>query len=236
MCLESVTMTGPGVPEDVPVLTLASTSPRRRQLLTLIGWKFEVISADIDESSLQGETPADYVIRLAACKARACAEYFRGIGNHTVRLIVAADTAVVDGSNILGKPVDEAEAMYMLQRLRGRIHQVFTGIAILSCNEALLTDVCITEVPMRSFSEQEMGAYIASGDPMDKAGAYAIQHPLFRPVESLSGCYANVMGLPLCHLERALIKLGLQANVDVAQACQDYLGYQCQVAGLLSCC
>jgi len=227
-------MTGPSLPKGVPVLTLASTSPRRRQLLTLIGWNFEVISVDIDESSLQDETPSDYVIRLAACKARACAEQFRDTGNNTVRLIVSADTAVVDGGNILGKPEDETEAMYMLQRLRGRIHQVYTGIAVFSSSEALVTDVCVTDVPMRSYSEQEMSAYIASGDPLDKAGAYAIQHPLFRPVESLSGCYANVMGLPLCRLERAIMKLGLQANIDVAKACQDYLGYQCPVVGLLS--
>lgn len=222
------------LPEGVPILILASASPRRQQLMTLIGWEFKVISVDIDESPLQGESPSDYVIRLATCKAWACGEQFRVTGDHTGCLIVAADTAVVDGGHILGKPVNETEAMCMLQRLRGRIHQVYTGTAVLSSKKALLTDVCITDVPMRTYSEQEMSAYIASGDPLDKAGAYAIQHSLFHPVENLSGCYANVMGLPLCHIESALMKLGLQANKDVAQACQDYLGYCCPVADNLS--
>ena len=93
----------------------------------------------------------------------------------------------------------------MLRRLRSRTHQVYTGIAVMPLSDGnLLTDLCVTDVPMRAYSDEEIDAYVATGDPLDKAGAYAIQHPDFHPVESMSGCYASVMGLPLCHLTRTL--------------------------------
>ncbi len=208
------------------VLILASNSPRRRQLLALGNWMFNVIVADVDETPFPGEKPADYVRRLAEAKARAVVGLARP--NH---IIVAADTAVVDSDRILGKPADMAEAASMLKQLRGRIHQVHTGIAALRVSDGqLLTDLCVTDVPMRNYSDQEIESYVFSGDPLDKAGAYAIQHAGFKPVEELRGCYASVMGLPLCHLVRVMAKIGVYPSVNLPIACQTMLQYPCPVS------
>jgi len=207
------------------MLVLASNSPRRRELMALGGWMFTFVPAEIDERPLPGEQPKDYVLRLAVGKARATAS--RVPPDATV---IAADTTVVDEADILGKPVDAGEAEAMLRRLRGRVHQVYTALAVLRLADGvLLTDLCKTDVPMRDYTEEEMQAYIATGDPLDKAGAYAIQHDGFRPVESLWGCFANVVGLPLCHLARTLDKLGLLPETDLPQACQAALKYNCPV-------
>jgi MAF protein len=207
------------------MLILASNSPRRKQLLALGGWPFRVQAAEIDERPLPDEAPDDYVLRLAESKARAVASQVEADD-----VVIAADTTVADGMTILGKPADPRQAIEMLTRLRGRTHRVYTGIAVLRASHGLLlTDLGITEVPMREYSDEEMGAYVASGDPLDKAGAYAIQHTGFHPVETLSGCFANVMGLPLCHLTRTLRKLGIPSQPGVAQACQNELGYTCPV-------
>jgi MAF protein len=204
---------------------LASGSPRRRQLLTLGGWIFNILPAEIDETPLEGETPPDYVLRLAIAKAKAIAPQARA--GH---LILAADTTVADGNTILGKPVDAEEATQMLANLRGRSHQVFTAIAVLDPQpDTLLTDLAETEVPMRDYSDEEITDYIKTGDPFDKAGGYAIQHPGFNPVERLSGCYANVVGLPLCHLVRTLQKLEIKPQYDVPRACQKELDFHCPV-------
>lgn len=206
-------------------IALASNSPRRRQLLALADWNFIVSVADIDESVRENESPADYVLRLAETKARAIAH-----GMDADRIVLAADTTVVDGRDILGKPGDDAEAFDMLTRLRGRTHQVYTGIALLRAGDgSLLTDLCVTDVPMRNYSDEEIREYIASGDPFDKAGAYAIQHAEFHPVENLSGCFASVMGLPLCHVTRLLRKMNVNPNADVPAHCQKYLKYDCPV-------
>jgi septum formation protein len=204
-------------------LILASNSPRRRQLIRLTGWDFVVSIADVDESPRENESPADYVLRLATTKARA-------INAKTDDIILAADTTVVDGSEILGKPQDDAEAVAMLTRLRGRTHQVYTGIALLrGGDDSLQTDLCVTDVPMRDYSDEEIRAYVASGDPFDKAGAYAIQHPEFSPVINMSGCYASVMGLPLCHVVRLMRRMGVEPNSDVPVNCQKLLEYDCPV-------
>ncbi len=209
-----------------PVLVLASNSPRRRELLALGGWTFQVRPADVDESQLPGETPGDYVLRLARSKARACAA-----GARPGEVILAADTTVAVDGDILVKPKDATEAAEMLRRLRGRGHQVYTGLAVLQApGRDPLTDCCVTDVPMRNYSEAEIEAYVASGDPLDKAGAYAIQHPGFHPVEALAGCYASVMGLPLCHLVRTLGKLGIQPMADVPSGCQAALQYACPIS------
>jgi septum formation protein len=237
------------------MLILASNSPRRRQLLSLGSWPFSVLPAEIDESVHPGEAPDAYVTRLAQSKARAALAVLRQAALPEARgsvpqLIIAADTAVVDwtagepGTDenmargeptkgsfaILGKPVDFKDAERMLRRLRGRSHWVYTGLAALRLkDDRLLSEVCISEVPMRQYSDEEMLAYIASGDPMDKAGAYAIQHAGFKPVETLQGCYANVMGLPVCHLTRLLAEFGIPAQADVPRSCQQMLGYSCSV-------
>ncbi len=208
-----------------PVLILASASPRRWELLALGNWMFHPQPVEADETPLPGETPDAYVLRLAESKARLCAERA-----HPEQIILAADTAVVLDGALLGKPADMAEAADMLRRLRGRVHQVYTGLAVLRMSDGrLLTDLCVTEVPMRDYSDEEMNAYILSGDPLDKAGAYAIQHPTFRPVAEMRGCYASVMGLPLCHLVRTLRQLNIHPNADVPANCQVHLRYQCPI-------
>jgi MAF protein len=204
-------------------LILASNSPRRRQLIALAGWNFIVSVADVDESQFENETPADYVLRLAETKART-------IKADANTFILAADTTVVDGQEILGKPRDDAEAIAMLTQLRGRTHQVYTGVALLrKSDNHLLTDLCVTDVPMRDYFDEEIRAYVATGDPLDKAGAYAIQHAGFRPVASMKGCYASVMGLPLCHVVRLMRQMGIQPIADVPLNCQKLLEYDCPV-------
>jgi septum formation protein len=225
------------------LLVLASTSPRRRELLKLGGWRFETRPADVDESQQPGEAPGAYVLRLAESKARTCAE-----SAQADQIILAADTAVVDGEAtrqlpkpllgespaILGKPKDKAGAVEMLKALRGRSHQVYTGIAVLRLTDGrLVTDLCITEVPMRDYRDDEIEAYVATGDPLDKAGAYAIQHAGFHPVESMQGCYASVMGLPLCHLSRSLQRLDSAPHCDIAAACLSALGYACPISAAI---
>lgn len=213
-----------------PLLVLASNSPRRKELLRLGGLPYEIIVSDTDESLLPGEAPRDYVRRLAMEKARASS----GRADAS-QVILAADTTVVDGEKILGKPANPAEAGRMLRQLRGRVHQVYTGIALLRLRDGnLLTDVCVTNVPMRPYSDEEIDRYVATGDPLDKAGAYAIQHADFQPVESMSGCYASVMGLPLCHVTRLLRQMGIAQAADVPVECQAFLHYECPVyAGIL---
>jgi septum formation protein len=206
-------------------LVLASSSPRRRELLGLGGWKFQICPADVDETQRPGEAPAAYVLRLAESKARACATTAQA-----EQVILAADTCVVAGKTILGKPKDMAEAVEMLKALRGRSHQVYTGLAVLRMADGnLVTDLCITDVPMRNYRDDEIEAYVATGDPLDKAGAYAIQHAGFHPVEDMQGCYASVMGLPLCHLARSLRKLEIAARNYVAVECQSALKYVCPI-------
>lgn len=208
------------------ILLLASNSPRRKQLLALGNWKFNIIVSDVDESQLTGESPKEYVLRLAQAKALAVVEKA-----HSENIIIGSDTAVVDGNSILGKPKDGEDAKRMLKQLRGHTHQVFTGVAFYRISDGkLLTELCVTDVPMRDYSDDEITAYVQTGDPLDKAGAYAIQHPDFQPVASMSGCYASVMGLPMCHVMRALRKFDLSPQAEVPLACQTLLNYQCLVS------
>ena len=221
----SLLLKSPVIESSPVTLILASNSPRRRQLLALAGWEFIVSVSDVDESQYENESPADYVLRLAetkACTVKADAD----------QLILAADTTVVDGSDILGKPGDGAEATAMLTRLRGRTHQVYTGVALLRTSDGLLlTDLCVTDVPMRSYSDAEIQAYVATGDPLDKAGAYGIQHSGFRPVASMDGCYASVMGLPLCHVTRLMRMMSCRPITNVPVSCQNLLEYECSIYG-----
>lgn len=215
------------------LLVLASNSPRRRELMGFGGWKFETRPAEVDESASPGESPREYVVRLAISKAQACTA---SLGQHPNPspsagwIILAADTIVVDGNTLLGKPGNADQAVRMLRRLRNRTHQVLTGIALLRPADGnLLTDLCVTQVPMRDYRDEEMHAYVASRDPFDKAGGYAIQHPGFHPVETFSGCYASVMGLPLCHLARTLAKFNVPTQADIPGACRTKLDYNCPI-------
>lgn len=174
---------------------------------------------------MPGEAPRAYVLRIAKSKARAAA-----VQINSGDLVIAADTTVADGKDILGKPADDRQAAEMLTRLRGHTHQVYTAVAVIdTANQVLSLDSCGTDVPMREYSDDEIAAYVATGDPLDKAGAYAIQHDGFHPVSHLSGCYANVVGLPLCHLTRMLRKLQITPSADVPAACQAALKYDCPV-------
>jgi len=183
----------------------------------------------VDESQRLNESPADYVLRLAESKART-------IPVHANQIVLAADTAVVDGSDILGKPKDNAEAFAMLTRLRGHTHQVYTGVVLLRQSDGLLLkELSITDVPMRDYSDEEIHAYIQTGDPLDKAGAYAIQHPSFQPVANLEGCYTSVMGLPICYVVRMMRKMDFLFRADVPVPCRTMLEYRCPVSqGILN--
>jgi MAF protein len=205
---------------------LASGSPRRRELFALLHWPFDVASADVDESPHDGETPVEMVLRLAQAKALATSRVM------TKGIVIAADTTVSLDGVALGKPRDHADADRMLRALRGRTHQVHTAVALMDVSRLtgqILSDLATTDVPMRDYADDEIAAYIASGDPLDKAGAYAIQHEGFHPVAELRGCFANVMGLPLCHLTRSLRAMHIEPEVDVPAACQLQIRYECPV-------
>lgn len=210
-------------------LLLASQSPRRRELLALLGLPFEVTVADVAEDPLADESPAAAVVRLSQAKARAaCPEQDRG--TRPDALIIACDTIVALDGELLGKPRDAAEALSVLRRLRGRAHTVFSAVTLLEpIAGRTSSDVAETRLAMRTYTDAEIAAYVASGDPLDKAGAYAIQHPGFHPVAELQGCYANVMGLPLCHLTRALRAWNIEPPHDVPAACQAHTGRRCPV-------
>ena len=189
---------------------LASSSPRRRELLAQSGLRFEIIKPDIDESRRAGEDLVDYAERLSREKAEAAARVLGG----GPALIIAADTIVLDGSELLGKPVDADDARRMLRRLRGREHAVVTAFTLYLVDRAgdsprAVTRHARTLVYMRDYSEAEIEAYVCSGDPLDKAGAYAIQNEAFRPVARIEGSYSNVVGLPLDELRAGLRELGI---------------------------
>jgi len=213
----------------VNVLLLASNSPRRKELLALGRQPYDILVSNADESQLAGESPRDYVLRLAREKALAVA----GMAQPE-QIIIGADTAVIDGDEILGKPVDEEDAARMLKQLRGRTHQVYTGIAAYRVRDKkMIAELCVTDVPMRAYSDDEIAAYVKTGDPLDKAGAYAIQHADFNPVAEMRGCYAGVMGLPLCHLARALQTMDISFTADIPDSCQKFLKYDCPVSSAI---
>ncbi len=206
-------------------LVLASNSPRRKQILGWSGIPFSVRPADVDETPLEGESARAYVQRIALSKGRKMS------GSAGFKeLIVAADTTVAVDDEIIGKPKDAAEARQILLKLRGRVHFVHTAIVVISPSKGLIErELCTTRVRMRRYSEEEIEAYIQSGDPLDKAGAYAIQNESFHPVDQLKGCYASVMGLPLCHLERVLRRMGYGDRKQIPFVCQDELAYNCPI-------
>lgn len=247
---------------QVPNLLLASASPRRRELLALVGLPFQVTPADVAEDPLPGEPSAATVVRLSQAKARAaCSEPSRracpdqrpdpnvgGPGGAAERhcpeprpelvegpaegspIVIACDTVVALDQEILGKPRHAAEATSVLRRLSGRPHAVYSAITLLEpATGRTASEVAETWVVMRPYTDVEIAAYVASGDPLDKAGAYAIQHPGFHPVAELQGCYANVMGLPLCHLTRCLRAWGVDPSHDVPAACQAHTDRRCSV-------
>jgi septum formation protein len=180
-------------------LILASGSPRRRELLSQAGYIFTVEAADVDESQREGEEAGAYVLRLAAEKAQAV--YARIVASVEAEeasglIVLGADTSVVLGEEILGKPVDADDARRMLRKLSGRTHRVLTGVAAVS-HCGTISEVETTEVLFAQISEPELEAYCATTEPLDKAGAYGIQGYAARWIPRIDGCYFNVMGLPI---------------------------------------
>jgi septum formation protein len=204
-------------------LILASQSPRRRELLLLLGLPFDIVTPQLDEQQRAGEDPEAYACRLSREKAQAVARIVDGSA-----IIVAADTIVVDRNDVLEKPRDAGEAIAMLKRLRGRTHIVYTAVTLLDTSTGRLeTRSPGSPVTMRNYSDDEIAAYVASGDPFDKAGAYAIQHEGFHPVEAFDGCFANVMGLPLCEVISLLEAFGVPLTADAQQRVRSYLSEDC---------
>lgn len=203
-------------------LILASASPRRKMLLTLLGIPFQVVPSSFNEDRQEGEDPLAYVQRLALGKGQ---EVLRGEDAN----VLSSDTIVVLDGELLGKPADVTEARSFLERMRGRSHSVFTAVALRKGQEAPRLTYCRSAVPMRDYSEREIAHYLESGDWKDKAGGYAVQHPDFHPCDQVDGCYANVMGLPLCHLANLLDSADMSTPDDLPRRCQDHLDIHCRV-------
>jgi predicted house-cleaning NTP pyrophosphatase (Maf/HAM1 superfamily) len=232
------------------MLILASRSPRRRELLAHLGVPFRVVVPEVEENTAPASSgqPQELAETLALAKAEAVARD-EGEG-----IVIAADTIVVDGEIILGKPADEAEAAETLRRLRGREHRVITGLVVVDVGSLVLrerrpppegggvdatafrlwsgkslevplglADHVTTHVRMRDYSDAEIAAYVARGEPLDKAGAYAIQDERFHPVDTYDGCYCNVVGLPL----KALVTLLRRAGLDIKLNSLQDLPAQC---------
>ncbi|HHL39061.1 MAG TPA: septum formation inhibitor Maf [Deltaproteobacteria bacterium] len=193
-------------------IVLASASPRRRELVKGLGLDFTVEAPDVDERPLAGEEPEAHALRLASLKARTVAGRLRerGVGE---ALVVAADTVVAIDGRILGKPADGSDAAAMLRRLSGRTHRVVTALCVTDALSGRSIRRAVTSrVTMRPLSEAVIEEYLASGESMDKAGAYAVQGLGARLVERVEGSYTNVVGLPVDELIETLASLGLSVS------------------------
>lgn len=186
------------------MLVLASESPRRAEILRQAGIPFEVRAAPVDETPLAGEHPEDYVRRLAERKALA-------VPAADDEIVLGADTTVVIDGEMLGKPADAADARRMLAALAGRAHEVLTGVALRQ-GQSVTRDWASTRVSFAPMSESEIEDYVASGEPMDKAGAYAIQGLASKFIERIEGCYFNVVGLPVAMVYRKLSGISAQLS------------------------
>lgn len=185
------------------LIILASASPRRAELLDSAGIRFEVVPGHIDETPLPGELPVDHVLRLSREKAAEVA------GREEGRFFVGADTIVLCDGEIMGKPRDNADAERMLAALSGRAHQVITGFSVMDKESGRLVSRSVsTDVLFKTLTGKEISDYVATGCPLDKAGAYAIQGGAAYMVERIDGSYTNVVGLPLCEVVGVLRELG----------------------------
>jgi septum formation protein len=207
---------------------LASQSPRRRELLRLLSYPFSIVVPDVDEDFHLDCDPVDYVLHTAGQKAEAIATGIFHTADAPV--IIAADTTVALDGEILGKPGDHKEALNMLLKLRGRTHQVHTGLWVIDGRSGRhRKSVHSAAVTMREYSAAEINNYIATGDPFDKAGGYAIQHASFQPVKSLSGCFLGVMGLSVCDLLIQMSLLGIPLEFDSDTILSAHQGFECPV-------
>jgi MAF protein len=199
--------------QRAPNVVLASGSPRRRELLARLLPRFAVTIPAVDETPLERESPEALARRLAAAKATAVGRA------RPYAAVLGADTIVVLDGEALGKPADADEATAMLVRLRGRVHRVVTAVCLVTPGGQPLTGSMKTSVQMRDYNDEEIRAYVASDDPGDKAGAYAIQNCRFRPVARIRGCYTNVVGLPLCLVGEFLGAAGVARASGAWPAC-----------------
>ena len=195
----------------IPTFVLASASPRRQELLAAAGYRFTVETADVDETPLAGEAAPAYVARLAEAKARAVLARVPGA------LVLGADTTVVVDGDILAKPADAEDAVRMLGRLQGRAHDVLTGVALVSATWSRVA-VAATTVWFAPMSRAEITGYVASGEPMDKAGAYGIQGRAARWVSRIDGSYSNVVGVPVALVHELLAEYSGGAPEEPASA------------------
>lgn len=193
----------------LPAIYLASASPRRSALLRQIFVPHQILIPNIDESRLEGEPPADYVVRLARAKAQRIWDRLKPA---ELRPVLAADTTVALGDVIFGKPRDRAEGVAMLQQLSGRVHEVFTAVALCHAN-GVQHALSRSEVRFRALTESECHAYWNSGEPQDKAGGYAVQGLAAAFITELNGSFSGVMGLPLAETAQLLTPLGWSLGV-----------------------
>ena len=224
-----------GAASEMPPIVLASLSPRRRELLARLGLPFTIVPADVDETPFPGELPDALALRLAIKKAQTVQKMSSRLNEETPKrtlmpdtdsdilsqsevVVIAADTVVAIGRELLGKPNDSGEAFTMIRSLVGREHAGVTAIAVVQ-GERLETAVHTSRVWLRHLSDDEIRSYVATGDPMDKAGGYGIQNPSFRPVERLVGCGCSMMGLPLGALTTLLREFGIRPPGTIPSAC-----------------
>jgi septum formation protein len=206
-------------------IVLASASPRRKELLESLGLDFLVITSGVDEINCATGDPAELAAGLALAKAEEVANRAPG------RLILGADTVVIVDGEILGKPADKADARRMLALLRGRWHQVITGVTIFDTDSrASDTRTVRTRVRMARYTDRQIEEYIVCGEPMDKAGSYAIQGQGGALVAAVDGCYTNVVGLPVCEVVRLLRRFGVEPRA-AAPVCRDASGAPCPRLG-----
>jgi septum formation protein len=209
-------------------IILASTSPRRRAIFGILGVPFEPADVAVDEGPYPGEAAVELARRLARAKALA------GARSYPRCVTIGADTVVALDGELLGKPDGPEDAAETLRRLRGRAHEVITGVACArwsgdpAADPSAWVQHAVTRVWMRAYSDEEIRRYVESGDPFDKAGSYAIQHPVFRPVERLEGCYLNVVGLPPPETRAVLTEAGVtlpptptEALLQICPGCSD---------------
>ncbi|HQC64036.1 MAG TPA: Maf family protein [Anaerolineaceae bacterium] len=207
--------------EEKRKLILASASPRRRELLALLGLPFDLRPGTYPEPQKGEQYALEFVRALAVAKGQ-------NVASSPGEIIFSADTIVLIDGKVLGKPADDEDARRTLGILRGRPHDVYTAINLFEVSSGgSRCEVCKTTVHMRQWSDEEQQAYIYKGTYHDKAGGYAIQDDSFHPVERIEGCYANVMGLPLCLLYRMFKEKGLPLPANLPEACQAYTGTSC---------
>jgi septum formation protein len=189
---------------NFPRVYLASSSPRRSELLAQIGIEFDKLTIDVDESRLSGETPLDYVQRIAQVKAKAG---WASLGDVALRPVIGADTSVIIGQDVLGKPKNKADAKAMLKRLLNNQHEVLTAVSLIY-GEQILTKVSYNKVTFASLTEAELDWYITTGEGEDKAGSYAVQGLAALFIKKIEGSYSGIMGLPLRETMELLINIG----------------------------